>query len=57
MKDKMELFILSHYPNAELDSYIESKFGVKYLFYPNEEAELPYTCTLQNGKLTILTDF
>ena len=57
MKEKMEQFIRANYPGAELDTYIETKFGVEYLFYPTEKTTEPYTCVCKNGKLTILTDF
>lgn len=57
MKEKLEKFILAAYPDAVLDNYMETRWGVEYLFYPNADADEPYTCVVKNGKLTIQTDF
>ena len=57
MKKKLEQFILAGYPDAVLDNYMETRQGIEYLFYPNADADEPYTCIVKNGKLTIQTDF
>ena len=57
MEEAMKDYIIARYPEAVLDNYINSEWGIEYQFYPNKEAEECYTCIIQNGALTILTDF
>ena len=57
MKEKMKVFILKSYPQAVLDVFIQSDWGTEYQFYPNKDADEPYTCIVKNGALCILTDF
>ena len=57
MKAKMEALIKAAYPEAVLDHYLDTRWGQEYIFYPDEEADEPYACVVQDGRLTILTDF
>ena len=57
IKGIMEQFIKAAYPAAELDNFIVTRWGTEYTFYPTPKAEIPYTCVIKNGKLTVLTDF
>lgn len=57
MEEAMKDYILSRYPEAVLDNYINSEWGIEYQFYPNKEAEDCYTCIIKNGTLSIMTDF
>ena len=57
MKEKMEEFIKKQYPKAVLDRFLDTRWGVEYLFYPTPDADDPYTCIIENGKMTILKEF
>ena len=58
MKQQMEQHIKAHFPEAVLDYYSESRWGVEYIFYPTPDAEEPFACILNSyGGFTILTEF
>lgn len=57
IKAIMEQFIKAAYPEAKLETYLETKWGTEYTFFPTPDADEPYSCVIKNGKLTVLTDF
>lgn len=57
-RERMAQYIKNAFPNAELDHYLETRYGIEYTFYPTPNADEPYACILNAyGGFTILTEF
>lgn len=58
MRERMAQYIKDAYPEAELDHYLDTRWGVEYTFYPTAHAGEPYACILNGyGGFTIMTEF
>jgi hypothetical protein len=57
-RGRMSQYIKNAFPSAELDHYLETRYGTEYTFYPTHNADEPYACILNAyGGFTILTEF
>ena len=58
LRDAMAAYIKSMYRKPVLDHFLNSSWGVEYLFYPYDGAPDPYACVIgKGGKFEILMDF